>query len=513
MKKSITQLTLLIAIVIIPLAMGVSACGDSRTSQGKNGGKPDTASGEPAPYVIDYYMLANSASPDVNIVMDEINKITLPKFNAKVNITMIDWNDWFSKVNGDIRAGSKVDVVFTADWHQYMDSIAGDYFIPLNDLLDEYGAPTKAQLGETFISGCKVDGVLYGIPTDKELAVNGGFVYNKTLLDKYGLKVNKNWKSLRDWEPLLKVIKENEPQVCPLFVYGIWCHPNLIYYLPCELVFDGDKNNDVIQWAYDNPAYMNELRTARDFFLKGYIPHEMAGMLETDVMSWANRLIAKGNFFLTTLPLKPGKGKSTELMATLEVPGIEYDEFETFPLLVNTRHCGGSMLAISKTSKDPVKAMQFINEMHTNPQLTNLLAWGIEGKHYTVVSENPKRVQPVENNNWTPSVLVWTFGNVFNVHLSAVEPKDKYNLLASTKVGIPQHIANGYRFNPAKHQDIITVINTISDEYAIPIRIGAVDPDKSVAAMRAEMNAAGFRELKEAIDADFRRWLKEARRP
>ena len=467
----------------------------------------DIPSDKSVPYVIEYYMLANSASYEVEDIMNEINKIILPKFNATININMIDWGNWFPKINGDIRAGKKVDIVFTADWFQYMDSIASGYFLPLNDLLDQYGPQTRAQLGETFITGCQVNGVLYGIPTDKELAVNGGFVYNKTLLEKYGLEVETSWKSLRDWEPILKVIKENEPDICPVIMEGDWFHHNYIGFLPCELVFDGNKNDDTIQWIYDYPWYMDELRTIRDFFLKGYIPAEMSWMSEADMRDWSNNRILKGDFFLLSVPLKPGKGKSTELIAPLINSGIEYDEIETYPLMVNTRHCGGSMLAIPVTSKDPVKAMQFINEMHTNPDVTNLLAWGIEGKQYTVVSENPKRVKPMENSSWTSAVLVWTLGNVFNVYLSDVEPEDKYVMLAATKEGVQEHIANGFRFDPREYQSIITTIKAVMDEYVIPIRVGAIDPDEGVAALRAEIDAAGFQELKAAVIEKFQKWL------
>ena len=500
----------LTAVLIITLIFVLAACGASGSVSGKSGGSAGAeAEQDPnAPYVIEYYMLANSASYEANDVMNEINKIIQPKFNATVNITMIAWADWFAKVNSDIRAGKKVDLVFTADWWQYMDSIASGYFLPLDDLLNRYSAQTRAQLGETFVSGCKVDGVLYGIPTNKELAGNGGFVYNKTLLDKYGLKVDTGWKKLRDWEPLLKVIKEKEPDVCPLLteltdVY--WKHLNFPSSLPCELVFDGNANNDQIEWRFDYPWYMEELRTARDFYLKGYIPE-----VTLDNDEWYNTHITQGNFFLLTAPLKPGKGKSSELMAALVNPGIEYDEFETYPLLVTTRNCGGSMLAIPRTSGNPDKAMQFINEMHTNAELTNLLAWGIEGKQYTVTSENPRRVKPIENNSWTQAVLVWTLGNVFNTYLSNVEPEDKYELLKATKEGIPEHIANGYRFNPAEYQDKITIIENIIYEYKIPIFLGSMDPDKGVAAMRAEIEAAGFEEVKAAVISDFRRWLNKS---
>lgn len=52
------------------------------------------------------------------------------------------------------------------------------------------------------------------------------------------------------------------------------------------------------------------------------------------------------------------------------------------------------MLAISTTSEDPARAMMFINLLHTDPYLNNLLNYGIEGKHYLKVNENV--IKPTE---------------------------------------------------------------------------------------------------------------------
>ena len=210
----------------------------------------ETAAAAPAatenlkPYVIDYYMLANSVSSEVGPVSEAINKIIQPKFNATVNITMLTWGDWFTKTQAALAAGDKIDILFTADWYQYMNSIANNNLMPLNDLIDQYGAEMKAQLGETFIKGSQYKNINYGVPTDKELAVNGGFVWNKTLADKYNLKVDPTWKSVKDWEPLLKEIQAKEPNIVPFLFDGNMYHLNYINYLPCDLAFDASKPND-----------------------------------------------------------------------------------------------------------------------------------------------------------------------------------------------------------------------------------------------------------------------------
>ena len=456
------------------------------------------------PYVIDFWMLTNSTSSELPLVVEKVNEIIQPKFNATLRLSMIPWGEWFTQVSL-LNAGEKCDILFTADWWQFTQGIANNYFLPLNDLLEEYASETMAQLGETFIKGSQVKGINYAVPTDKELAVNGGFLWNKTLADKYGLVPDPEWKSYKDWEPFLEIIKENEPDVLPILMDGNWYHVNVINYIGCDIAWDGNKPDDpslFFLWKAD--FFIDELRAIRELYEKGYIPAE-AAYADNDYNS---KHLQLGDFFLKTEPLKPGKGKSTELMSQTISADIRYDEMDTFPLLVNTTHCGGSMYAIASTSQDPARAMMFINELHVNPDLTNLLTWGVEGVTYEVVQEEPvKLVRPIEGNTWVNAVNGWMMGNFFNIYLAEHEPLDKYDLLRATKEGIPGHVANGYRFDSEDWLDTMTAINNAMDEFAKPLKVGAVDVDSTLEQLYAAVDAAGFQEFFAAVQADFNAWL------
>ena len=460
--------------------------------------------GDLAPYVIDKYELTNSVSADVGMVCEAINAIIEPKFNATINIHMVPWGDWWTVVNTMLAAGEKADIVFTADWWQYPQSIANNYFMPLNDLMEKHGKQMMDQLGDVFITGSQFKGVNYGVPTDKELAVNGGFLWNKTLADKYGLEPDPGWKSYTDWIPLLEVIQENEPDVAPILADGNWYHLDIISYVNADLGWVGYTNDPTLSFIWETDYYKNELYAAREMWNREFIPRDAVAADE----DYNNRHLQTGSFFLTTQPLKPAKGKSTELMSQLITHGVVYDEFDTYPLLVNTTHCGGSMLAIPTTSKDPDRAMMYINEMHTNPAVTNLMAWGIEGVHHEVTqAAYPKRVRSIEGNTWTAAMNGWMIGNFFSIDLSSDEPADKYELLGATKVGIPPHVANGYRFDPEDWLDSLTAIDNALKEYRNNLRVGALEVDEGLASMISAAEAAGLRQFEAAVKTDFENWL------
>ena len=54
------------------------------------------------------------------------------------------------------------------------------------------------------------------------------------------------------------------------------------------------------------------------------------------------------------------------------------------------------MIGIGKNSKNPEKALKFIELINTNEELYNLICFGIEGKHY-YLDEN-KQVEYIDNS-------------------------------------------------------------------------------------------------------------------
>ena len=68
--------------------------------------------------------------------------------------------------------------------------------------------------------------------------------------------------------------------------------------------------------------------------------------------------------------------------------GFQVDMFATTsqtPLRTNQVQEDG--WGISSTSKNPEKAMEFLNLMYSNPEISNLLMNGIEGQEYQKVSD------------------------------------------------------------------------------------------------------------------------------
>ena len=78
--------------------------------------------------------------------------------------------------------------------------------------------------------------------------------------------------------------------------------------------------------------------------------------------------------------------------------GYEIGIFEIVPAYSETTLVS-SMWSIGSTSERPDKAVKVLNEMYTNPELANLLTYGIEGKTYQVLDREQHIIGFPENRD------------------------------------------------------------------------------------------------------------------
>ena len=105
---------------------------------------------------------------------------------------------------------------------------------------------------------------------------------------------------------------------------------------------------------------------------------------------------------------KPGKAAEVESYLGYKIGQIDL----TVPT-ITTGDASGAMLATSKASKNPDKAMQVIGLLHSDKYLNKSINFGIEGKHYVKKSENVIDVAPgidPKNHPYNPGAQ-WELGN------------------------------------------------------------------------------------------------------
>ena len=480
------------------------------------------------PYTIDIYWVGNEDVPEIRAEVEAaINDYIGPKIDAKVSFHIIPWGDWESQVVDVLtdktkRLETKMDLVFTADWEYYGELVEAKALYPLQDFLDEYGQDILENIDEAFWEGVKINGVIYGVPTNKELCVPQGFIVNKTAAEAIGWDYEGEGKvtSTADLEPWLQKYREMFPEKYPYLMdmspAGRWTdepwindwsglHQNA---LAMKMAANEDGSFDETVYSiFETPEEEEYIRLMYKYVQAGYISPENA--------SWdkaaAEAVFGRGDFLVFTQPLKGNGIKAVEMYTSCHKEGdaFEVGEIIMQPKYVVTAHTAGSMFAIPAADSNPDKAMQYLNLMHSDATLVNLMLFGVEGKHYTKLDD--KKVELTDSDWYSRHAGAWTVGDVRLQYVLENEDPDKNDLLIKFAEDATQTCCLGFRFNKKLKalRDTVKAVDEVLVQYADGLVTGSVDPDdpeKGLEAFKTALKDAGMDTLREAAQQQYEEW-------
>ncbi|AGC69602.1 extracellular solute-binding protein family 1 [Thermoclostridium stercorarium subsp. stercorarium DSM 8532] len=492
-------------IMLLALALILTGC-TSRTSTPEGGTTVDTGNDVKTPteeptVTLTWYLVGNRQEPDTPKVLAEANKYLKDKLNVAIDLYVFGWGDEYDqKVNTALAAGEPIDIVFTANWAaNYNVNAASGYFTELNGYLEKYPA-IKQILGEDFLNGSAINGKNYALPTNKEKVHNWGWLLRKDLVEKYNMDIS-NIKTIEAIEPLLKIIKENEPDIIPLCIATMDA--------PFQLLdWDRISDDDVPGALYpDNrdtkiinhflaPESIEHYHLMRDWMNKGYI-HPDAATMQNQV-----ELMKSGKYFAASQSLKPGK--DAEMSATT---GIEWVQVDVTRPVMSNRETTGAMLAIPKASKNPEKAFLFIELLYTDKYLKNLLNYGIENVHYRKINDNVIELINPENSGYNPG-HGWKFGDQFKDYLMSNEDPQKWEkFLKFNEEGLVLN-SLGFVFDKTNVETQISACKNVVQAYYKQLFTGSVEVEPTVEQFAKELKAAGVDELIAEMQRQYDEWLK-----
>ena len=177
------------------------------------------------------------------------------------------------------------------------------------------------------------------------------------------------------------------------------------------------------------------------------------------------------------------------------------------PKYIVTAHTAGSMFAIPKADCDPDKAMQYLNLMHSDPTLVNLMLFGVEGKNYEKIDE--KKVTLTEAPWYTVHGGAWTVGDVTLQYVLENEDPEKNDKLIEFAKDATETCCLGFRFNKKKLKDEAEAVNEVVREYFNPLLCGVVDPDdpeRGIEAAKKALKDAGIDTIVDAAQKQYEDW-------
>lgn len=462
------------------------------------------------------YTVGNFPQPDSKAVVDEINKYLKETINAEIDFQGLPWSSWSEKMALAYQSGEQVDLTFAPSWGDFANNVTKGAFLPLDDLLAQYGQGITSSLDPRFLEGGKVDGKIYAIPTNKEIGESHTIMLRKDIVDKYGFDIN-GIQTLEDLEPWLETVKKNEPGLSPIWLSGSGSdtlsyfdktkksmEENFRYELvigaPAGIVLD-TKTDKMIVSTMESDATVYRLRLYSDWFKKGYINQDAA-----TTKTSAEDALKAGKTWMKFGSDKPDSDKEDSLATGVELVKLVGNDPE-----LSTASISNSMMAIGRTSVDPERTMMLLNLLHTDPRLVNLFDFGVEGKQYVKVDGQdnfiklPDGVATRTDTGWAPGIE-WMIGNQMLTYLWQGESADKWEKFKAYNDRAHKVKSFGFSFNTDPVKTEVSIVNNIIKEYRPILETGSLDADKVIAEYNAKLKANGIEKIRAEAQKQYDEW-------
>lgn len=498
----------LIVVCVFVCGILLSGCGSAGSPAAQTTQKTTDAAGNSekaaetsaapqlAPYEINAYFLAPQCK-DLPLVQEEVSKLLTQKINATIKLNYFWWDSYQQKQQLVVASGEKIDIMFSPSWWGYNDYVAKQAWLPLDDLLAEYGKDIIANIAPAYLKAPVINGKLYAIPTAKDMFGNGGFIFNKALIDKYQFDINSITKP-EDIEPWLQKIKDNEPGIIPFlstqgdqspyFTMDFMGSCTGTADVPVGFLKTDGEVKVVNQLETD--IYKRVYKLAHSWYQKGYINKDVATLQDGTPIKKAQKV------FAWTEQLKPGK--ADELKAQYGYELVQADAWKGVQFYTTTPDLTNSQLVIPRTSKDPARAMMFINLLFIDKQIKNLLSWGIENKHYKKIGENQIDFADgvtADNSGYT-GLAQWSMGgSQFLDYLWASEAPDKWEKMQKFNDSAKPMKTIGWTYDSSNVKSEIAALTTVGQNMIRPLASGLVDYDTYYPKLKEALEKAGINKV------------------
>ncbi len=434
----------------------------------------------------------------------EANKIIYEKLGVKLQFHFIETASWEKRINVLLSSGADYDIISTSAT-EFINNAQKNCFADISEALDKYGSTIKEKSNEFAWNAVTINDKVVGIPGQTFYVPYSAFAFKKDLVDKYNFDYE-NASSYKAIEPYLETIKKNEKGITPLVatIKGGITMPRSDSYSETNLKFICyDNNTNEFKLKYDIPAVDENNRTVYDFAKKGYISSDAISKNEpTSEMKSGKYAVVNGR-------------RSAEKSSNLY--GFECVESNPSYGVISTTHALNSVNAIAAGSKNIDKAVQLLNLIWEDTYLSNTLAYGIEGKDYTVDKGDVHNYESVDEIHITTNSGTDVKWSIWHNWLGPLWDQwdspwnSRESLAEMQKLNEEAKVSPimGFIINVDPIKTEVAQINSIYDDAEQVFFTGSMpDYDKYVNDLKKKFSDAGIDTVLAEINKQFAQWQK-----
>lgn len=498
MKNSIRNSCRVLA-VLMSLILMLSGCGAKETtkSQQQDQQSNQTAAAQTqstektklAPVKLSWYFPWTQQA-DQDKVWDEVNKYTQEKINTTIDFRPVDWGVWNDKMSVVMASGDDWDIVFSCNWQKganYQTSVAKGAFLALDELLAKH-APTLSAYPKKYWDCTRIDGKIYGVINMQTMTSQWGIYFNNNIIEKAKVQdaVDK-LKKVEDLDPIFEAVKQADPS---LYIAGDlsqldgakYFQDGYIEILRGQKIFvkKSDPNLKAVN-IYEEPLTMEYQKLKSSWYQKEYIKKDQITLQSWDPLRSAGKVF---NFAGTVNP-----GGDVQASNRYGQPMVVKALGNA---IVNPNGPISTMESVNAKCKYPDSAVILFELINSDKKLFNLIAFGMEGQHYTKIDDIT--IEIPKESKYNPG-CAWEFGNQFNAFVIKGQPADVWEQTKKLNDEAEENPLTGFNFNAESVKTEIANIDGVLAKYDQMIINGAGDPEKLLKDCNDGMKKAGMDKL------------------
>jgi len=483
MKRKILSI-LLVSIMLVSLLAGCGGKAETPAAPAE-GAQSGSADAPKEIEKIKIYVPSGSNVDDIDTVMAKVNEITREKIGVEVEFKVYQFGQWFQQYSLFLSGTEDVDIL--ANYGGYLNAVSQGAAYELNDLLDQYGQDIVAVEGDFLKSG-NIGGVQYAIPIYASYAWTMGIIYREDVVEELGLTEQvKAVKTLEDWEPILKAVKEAKPDMTPFvtmtgstapnFQYGLWDDLGNNY----GVLMNGGDSDQVVN-LFETEQYADLCNVFHDWYVKGYSSKDI--QTQTDAFTVLTKNDAafctlgqtdfNTPFYQTTSCGKPIN------VVMLDTPAARTYNNVTYTVMSNTEH--------------PEACMKFLNLWFSDPEIGTLISYGIEGVHYQLNENGMGTYVDGQDASSCTYHLGSGISNTNRIRWESENP-DYAELLIESNNNAVKSKALGFAFNTENVTNELTQLDNVRSKYQFGLESGALDPATALPEFIQALKDAGIEKV------------------
>jgi len=418
---------------------------------------------------------------DWSEVKEEMERRMSGSLNVKLNAVFIPWSDVLQKRQVALSSAEDYDLIWDNNPVQH---IAAGLYEPLDELIERYGPDIKRNRSPQLIEANKVNGTLYAIPLEVNFIRPWTFVIRKDIRERLGLAPIESYDELIEF---MYAVKENVPEITPYVPNG----PEHIGLRLAGMLDPQANLAPVLNYpglytkGNDGKVY-NIFDNMDAAILSTFERHHQLykdGILAKDTLTLKNAEFARGKAAVSTF-FDFGVNLGTRTALEKAAPGASAEAFTLYDtdMKLNTTYKAGNFIAVPVVSKNKERAVQFVNWLNRKENY-DLLAYGIEGKHWEDVGEGLYR--PIGESPYAGIPFAWGWNPALDrIDASLPEEVVALNKWQRDPANFAPDILTGFTFDPSPVANEVARLINLGAEYYNPVVMGVVEPNEGLAAFK-----------------------------